>query len=163
MSKQIVEQNYLGKINQILESNNLKLYELNWVFEYETDVLQILVVNKDESIKNVEFDALVKSNEAISAMLDEDTLLKNAYVLEVSSAGAERQVKDKETLLNNIGSYFYIKSNLGIENIYEFNATLKSYDKESDEFVFEFFIKGRPKKAKLKFDDISFIRFAIKF
>ncbi|QBQ07906.1 ribosome maturation factor RimP [Spiroplasma gladiatoris] len=163
MSKEIVEKKYLNQILETLKINELKLYELNWIFEHESNILQILVENIDTSKKFVEFDSLVSANESISTILDQDDVIKEPYILEVSSAGAERKVKEKETLINNINSYFYIKSKIQFENIDEFNATLEDYLKESDEFKFSFFIKGRPKKVKLKFENIEFIRFAIKF
>ncbi|AHI53083.1 ribosome assembly cofactor RimP [Spiroplasma culicicola] len=163
MSKQIIENNYLKDIQTILETNQLSLYELNWNFEYESNVLQILVENKDTSIRNVEFDALISANEAISQLLDKDTAIKEPYILEVASAGAERQVKTQEMLINNVGQYFFINSTIAFEGVTEFNATLNSFDNKSQEFNFSFFIKGKPKKVNLKFEQISFIRFAIKF
>ncbi|QGS52112.1 ribosome assembly cofactor RimP [Spiroplasma tabanidicola] len=163
MSKELIEKKYLKEILEILKKNNLDLYELNWIFEHESNVLQILVENSNSNSKFVNFDNLVAGNEAISTLLDDEIDLKDPYILEVSSAGAERQVKQKEVLIKNIDNYFHIKSNLSFENINEFDATLEQYDKEKDEFVFSFFIKGRPKKVKLRYEDINFIRFAIKF
>ncbi|QEH62062.1 ribosome maturation factor RimP [Spiroplasma chinense] len=163
MIKELVENKYMAKIKEILEENELSLYELNWVFEHESNVLQILAENKDATKKFIEFDALIAANEAISSLLDEDESIVEPYILEVSSAGAERAVKDQKTLENNIGSYFYIKSNIAFEGVNEFNATLNDYNKETNTFLFNFFLKGKPKKANLKFEDISFIRFAVKF
>ncbi|AGR41423.1 LSm family protein [Spiroplasma taiwanense] len=161
MQLKIIKQNYLEKIKLLLQECEFELYEINILNEYESIVLQILVENIDLNKKDIEFDFLIKANEKISIFLDSLTELTEPYILEVSSAGAEREVRDSNILKNNINQYFYLKVNNPIENISEFQATLVE---EKDElFTFSFFIKGKPKKIKLKWADINFIRFAIKF
>lgn len=163
MSKQLVEQKYQPQIETILQKNQLQLFEINWIHEYESNVLQILVENLDVKIKTIDFDNLIAANEAISALLDSEEEFSEPYILEVASAGAERQVKTKETLINNLNQYFFVSAQKSYEGVTEFNATLTSYDYSTDTFTFNFFIKGKPKKAILKFSEINFIRFAIKF
>lgn len=157
------ENKILEIIKPILDENNFNLYELNFINEYDNDVLQILVENKDKDIKIVDFDNLILVNESISKELDEFKELSNAYVLEVSSAGVERQIKEKLDLEKSIGNYLYVKTNLKIENIEEadFYGELKSC--ENDQFFFTFFLKGKPKKLKIKWDEITFVRHAVKF
>lgn len=163
MSLEIVKNKYLDNIKKVLDECEFLLYELNVVNDYESTVLQVLVENKDVTKKTTDFDLLIKANEKISVMLDEITELKDPYpyILEVSSAGAERAVKSKEILKNNKGSYFFVKVIEAVVNLNEFLATL--IDVKDDEFTFNFFIKGRIKKIKLKWEDIEFMRFAVKF
>ncbi|WP_339020411.1 hypothetical protein [Spiroplasma endosymbiont of Atherix ibis] len=161
MSLEIVKNKYLDNIKEILKEYNFSLYELNIVNDFESTVLQVLVENKDIKKKNMDFDLLIKANENISILLDDIKELKDPYILEVGSAGAERIVKSAEILQNNIGSYFFLNIIKPIETLTQFSATLTEF--KDEEFLFEFFIKGRPKKIKLKWDDIEFIRFAIKF
>ncbi|ATX70867.1 hypothetical protein [Spiroplasma clarkii] len=163
MSKAQIITKYQTQIQEILAQNHLQLFEINWIYEHETNVLQILAENSDSSVTNVEFDNLIAANEAISVLLDDDTDLTEPYVLEVASAGAERQVKNKEVLINNINKYFFLKTSTSYEGVSEFNATLNTYNPSTEEFTFSFFLKGKPKKAILKFTEIIFIRFAIKF
>ncbi|ALD66643.1 ribosome assembly cofactor RimP [Spiroplasma cantharicola] len=161
MSLDIIKNNYLEKIKNILNECDFLLYELNVVNDFDSKVLQILVENRDISKKNIDFDLLIKANESISNMLDDIDDLEDSYILEVASAGAERKVKSFEILKYNIGSFFYITLKKPIEIFTEFSATLTEI--KDDELIFNFFIKGRPKKVKLKWDDIEFIRFAVKF
>ena len=163
MSLKIIEEKYKKNIEIVLEKYGFDLYELNWIFDFESNVLQVLVENIDKKSVFIDFDLLVSANEEISNLLDQDNIITDNYILEVSSAGAERQVKKEEVLINNIGSYFFVKSNISFEGVNEFNAYLDAYDIDSKDYTFSFFIKGKPKKVKLKYEDINFIRFAIKF
>lgn len=161
MSKEMIEKKYLTQIIEILNNNQLKLFEINWIYENEVNILQILVENKN----NVQIciDDLIPANEMISALLDGDQKLSFPYILEVASAGAERQVKTESVLKENIGKYFYLKLKNETHNILECNATLIDYDESMKAFNFLIIIKGRIKKIILKFTDIDYIRFAIKF
>ncbi|AGR42300.1 hypothetical protein [Spiroplasma diminutum] len=161
MSLEIVKNNYLDKVKEIVNECEFSLYEINIVNDFESTVLQVLVENKDFSKKNIDFDSLIKANEKLSVLLDNINELKDPYILEVGSAGAERVVKSKDLLINSIGSFFYLKVIEPIESFNEFSATLNDY--KNDEFSFNFFIKGRPKKVNLKWEAIEFIRFAVKF
>ncbi|QHX36818.1 hypothetical protein [Spiroplasma sp. BIUS-1] len=161
MSLEIVKSKYIDNIKEVLLDCDFLLYELNIVNDFESTVLQVLVENKDVTKKNMDFDLLIKANENISELLDSIKELNDPFILEVASAGAERAVKSKEILQNNKGSYFLLKVKEPIETFNEFSATLNEVNGE--EFTFSFFIKGRPKKVKLKWDDIEFIRFAVKF
>ncbi|WP_338984552.1 hypothetical protein [Spiroplasma endosymbiont of Diplazon laetatorius] len=161
MSLEIVKSKYSDNIKDILIGCDFLLYELNIVNDFESTVLQVLVENKDVTKKNMDFDLLIRANEEVSAFLDGIEELKEPYILEVASAGAERVVKTQEVLKNNKGSYFFLKVKQPIETFNEFSGNLTEISGE--EFIFNFFIKGRPKKVKLKWDDIEFIRFAVKF
>gem|GEM_PF-6866965 len=125
------------------------------------NILQILVENKNDI--QIYIDDLIPANEMISTLLDSDQKLSFPYILEVASAGAERQVKTEFVLKENIGKYFHLKLKNETQNILECNATLIDYDEFMKTFIFLIIIKGRIKKITLKFTDIDYIRFAIKF
>ncbi|WP_342275055.1 hypothetical protein [Spiroplasma endosymbiont of Cantharis lateralis] len=161
MSLEIIKNKYLENIKEILKECDFLLYELNIVSDFDSKVLQILVENQDISKKNMDFDLLIKANENISNFLDNIKELDDTYILEVASAGAERNVKSFEILKHNIGSFFYLTVKKPIEVFTEFSGTLTEI--KGEELLFSFFIKGRPKKVSLKWTDIEFIRFAVKF
>ncbi|AHI53979.1 ribosome maturation factor RimP [Spiroplasma sabaudiense Ar-1343] len=153
----------LSIIEPILKESNLELYELNNVLDFETSVLQVLVVNFDKSNLTVDFDNLVAANEKISAALDRVADLSDAYVLEVASAGIERTIHSKAELIENVGNYLFFQINFKVEFVDEFNADLLEYDKIKDEFKIFFFLKGKKKNVWLKWEDIKFVRLAVKF
>ncbi|AKU79513.1 hypothetical protein [Spiroplasma turonicum] len=153
--------NSKDSINDILSELDLCLYEINLTKEFDSDVVQILVINKDPKNRLIDFDNLVKANELISAYFDkvDDTDFK--YLLEVSSAGAERQIKSEELLFESLNLYMYVKLFTSKDGIKEFNGIL--IDNKDKIYTFTINLKGRIKKIKLKWDEIEFIRFAIKF
>lgn len=153
----------LKTITPILDECNFNLFELNFVNDYESLVLQILVENKDSSKKFVEFDDLVKANEQISEKLDNLSELSEPYILEVASAGIERTIKSKESLIQAVPNHVFVETQVKIETTNEFTGDLVEYDSNSDSFMFKFFLKGKPKKVKLKWEEINFIRYAVKF
>ncbi|AXK51267.1 ribosome assembly cofactor RimP [Spiroplasma alleghenense] len=150
-------------IKPILKDFDLNLYELNQIFDFDTTVLQVLVTNQDESIQTVDFDNLVGANEKLSVVLDEIKELSDAYILEVASAGIERTIFTKEQLIENVGKYLFFQINHKIEFVDEFNADLIDYDSTKDEFKVFFFLKGKKKNSVLKWEDIKFVRLAVKF
>ncbi|ASP28041.1 ribosome maturation factor RimP [Spiroplasma corruscae] len=157
--KNIIEEKKQEVIN-ILHKCNLSLYEINFTKEFDSNVIQFLVENIDISILNIDFDNLIKANESISEWLDEIDNTNEKYLLEVSSAGAERQIKNEEVLKNCINRYVYIILKEEVEGFKEFNAVLSEIN---NYYVFTINLKGRMKKIKLKWEQIKLIRFAIKF
>ncbi|WP_342268565.1 hypothetical protein [Spiroplasma endosymbiont of Aspidapion aeneum] len=144
-------------IKPIIDKLNLQIYEINMLKEFDKNVLQILLQH-DENHPTVNFDLLIKANEEISLILDDNEDLCSEYILEVASAGLERRIHSKEQLINQISNYLYME--IKKENFYH-NVTLESY--ENNEFMFSYLVKGVNKKIKCKFEDINFIRFAVKF
>ncbi|AKX33937.1 ribosome maturation factor RimP [Spiroplasma litorale] len=157
--KNIIQENKKLIVSEI-ESCGLKLYEINFTKEFDSNVIQILVENMDSSKLNVEFDNLISANEKLSTLLDKIDSTDEKYLLEVSSAGAERKIKNEDTLKLSMGKYLYLKLKEPIDGLDDFNATLID---AIDNYTFSVNIKGRIKKIKLKWDQIEFIRFAIKF
>ncbi|WP_338971276.1 ribosome assembly cofactor RimP [Spiroplasma endosymbiont of Panorpa germanica] len=150
-------------IEPILKEFDLNLYELNQIFDFDTTVLQVLVTNKDKSVLTVDFDNLVGANEKLSIALDQIKELNEAYILEVASAGIERTIFTKEELIENVGKYLFFQINHKIEYVDEFNADLIEYDSSKDEFKVFFFLKGKKKNSYIKWEDIKFVRLAVKF
>lgn len=134
---------------------NLKVYEINLNYEFENDVFQVLL--EKENNKVINFDDLTQANNIISSYLDKENLIDKKYVLEVSSAGIERQIKSEEDLRSSLNRYIFLKT----KDNREISGTLKKIEKNN--FIIFYFIKGQPKKIILKWEDIIFVRYAIKF
>ncbi|WP_339023165.1 ribosome assembly cofactor RimP [Spiroplasma endosymbiont of Crioceris asparagi] len=142
-------------IESFFQDSKTKIYKINIYEEFESTILQILLENKDNSL--ISFDDLVTYNEKISDLLDREFAdIDDDYMLEVSSAGAERKVDSLDTLKNSLEQYFFVQT-----KELEFNGTL--IDVNNNVLTFKYFIKGQPKKAILEYEQIDFIRFAIKF
>ena len=146
----------LTKVKEILipylEKNELTLYDVKWTSEYGYKVLQVFV---DKS-GGIDTDTLATVNEYLSAELDKLDADMGEYMLEVSSPGAEKELRNKEEVLENVGKYIFIKT---LDNEYE--GDFISF--ENDVVVIRINIKGRMKNINVNYSNIKLIRLAVKF
>ena len=78
----------------------------------------------------VDLDSCEIASNIVSDWLDEVDPIEESYFLEVSSPGAEREIKNDEQLETFIGKRILIKCYKKINNEKEFIGKLKSFDKE---------------------------------
>ncbi|UKS54252.1 Ribosome maturation factor RimP [Mycoplasma feriruminatoris] len=150
-------------VNKELEVLNLKVYEINNLKEFENDMIQILVEDALQANKPLDFDILIKANDLVSNKIDQLIKTKDKYLLEISSSGIEKQIRNKEELIKALDQWVYVQLNNEIKKIKEFEGYVTKYNNDTDTFSFSFFIKGQKKKLDLKWDNIQFIRYAIRF
>ncbi len=132
-----------------LEEKGLKLYEMKFVTEFGEKILRIIVDKED----GITIDELAEVNEYLSERIDDD-ISDTAYMLEVSSRGAEREF-DFDELEKMIDKYVMIKTdkeNFGY--IREIN---------DDEIILEMNIKGAIRKRSIKKNEIVKMRLSVKF
>ena len=138
-------------VQEIVDDEGLILYDINWIKEYGEDILQILVDNKG----GIDLNALALINEKISLMLDTIEIDLPNYMLEVSSPGAEKELRSKEEILDAVSSYIYLETS---------DQKIMGYllEANDDSIVVKVNLKGRMKNFTIKYDDIKFIRLAVK-
>ena len=146
----------LEKIKEILEPflehNNYYLYDLKNIHEGKNLLLQVLV---DKS-GGITIDDLVKVNEYLSLELDKiDSDLPN-YQLEVSSPGAERDIRNLDELKMAIGSYIYLEKN-GMKYVGDFVEL-----KDDEIIVLKVNLKGRFKNFEFKYEEVNKIHYMVK-
>ena len=139
-------------VQEIVDDEGLILYDINWIKEYGEDILQILVDKKG----GIDLNALALINEKISLMLDTIEIDLPNYMLEVSSPGAEKELRSKEEILDAVSSYIYLETS---------DQKIMGYllEANDDSIVVKVNLKGRMKNFTIKYDDIKFIRLAVKF
>lgn len=146
----------LTKVKEILvpylEKNNLTLYDVKWTSEYGYKVLQVFV----DKAGGIDTDTLAVVNEYLSTELDKLDGDMGEYMLEVSSPGAEKELRNKEEVLENVGKYIFVKTD---DNVYE-GDFISFVD---DVVVIRINIKGRMKNVNVNYSDIKLIRLAVKF
>ncbi len=132
-----------------LEEKGLKLYEMKFVTEFGEKILRIIVDKED----GITIDELAEVNEYLSERIDDD-ISDTAYMLEVSSRGAEREF-DFDELEKMIDKYVMIKTDK--ENF--------GYIRElTDEgIILEMNIKGAIRKRLIKKNEITKMRLSVKF
>ena len=163
--------NYVDKVKTLAEEKASKLgltiESVEWVFENGVYILRI-IADKDNGL---DIDDATALNEAMSDALDKENFIEEEYMLEVSSPGIERELKNDNDIKKNIGEYVHI------DFINKFGITKDSYLTEIEGFidsvlerdekiailVLKINIKGRVKKIEIEKENIKFIRKAIKF
>ncbi|MEB3012694.1 ribosome maturation factor RimP [Parvimonas sp. D2] len=100
--------------------------DAEYVKEPKGNVLRIFIDKEG----GVDLDSCEMASNIVSDWLDEVDPIEESYFLEVSSPGAEREIKNDEQLETFIGKKILIKCYKKINNEKEFIGKLKSFDKE---------------------------------
>lgn len=141
---------------------DLEIISVEWVNEYGTNILRIIADSKE----SLNIDQASALNESISEELDKLDLIEDEYMLEVSSPGIEKELKNDEDFINNINSYVHI------DFINHFNITAKTKVLDLEGYLknysnnvleIEYNNRGQIKKLQINKNDIKLIRLAIKF
>ncbi len=145
----------LEKVKEILipylEKKELTLYDIKWTSEYGYKVLQVFIDSKD----GINTDMLAVVNEYLSEELDKIDDSNQEYMLEVSSPGAEKALRNKDEILESIGKYIFVRT-----NDVSYEGYLESFD--NDILVVKINVKGRIKNVNVNYIDIKEIRLAVK-
>lgn len=149
--------------DQIKELISKKISELGYDYldvsfkkENGTLILRI-TVDKDDAIS---LEDIVKVNEVISPIIDEADLIKDKYMLDVTSLGAEKPIK-----LDKLEKYVDKYINIHLLNPYKGENYLEGtlLEVSEKEIVIELKDKARKFKVSINRDNIDKARLAIKF
>ena len=158
--------NILNKVKELAVKEasklDLEILEVEWVNEYGTNILRIIADSKE----TLDIDQATALNEAISLGLDELDMIDDEYMLEVSSPGIEKELKNDDDITYNIDNYVHID----FLTHYPITAKTKVLDLEgylrnysNNVLEIEYNNKGQIKKLSINKEDIKLIRLAIKF
>lgn len=101
-----IESTIRNAIEPIINKLNYKIYDVIYEKESGENYLRIFIYNDNSSIS---IDDCEIVNNAITDLLDEKDFIKNEYILEVSSPGLERRIRDDEQLKYAISQKVDIK------------------------------------------------------
>jgi len=141
--------NIKEKLIDYLKTKDLKVFEISYHKSDET--LSILL---DEDLK---MDDIEKISNEISTYLDqfENEFAEN-YILDVSTVGAERPIRNEEELIVAIVKYIYVKTKES-----EYYGTLKTY---ADNIMqLEVKNKTRVENVSVEYNKTKVVRYAVKF
>ncbi len=136
-------------LQEFAEEKGMKLFEVT--YHKKDATLSVLL---DEKLN---MDELEKISQEISDHLDrfEDEFDDN-YLLDVSTVGVERPIRNEKELLEAIGAYIYVKTKER-----EYYGTLKSF--EEGTLLLETKDKNRTKDVSVDYGQIKRIRYAVQF
>lgn len=137
-------------VETYLEDKTLRLYSCKMKKEYGMNIVEVLIDSDDI----IDIDELALCNTYLAEQLDQYDQEWPEYYLEVSSAGAEKELTSLEQVKKYVESYVYVEMN---ENTYEG----KLEEVQDDILSVKVNLKGRMKIYKIKYEDISYIRLAV--
>ena len=145
-------------IQPILENHDVYLDDIEYVNEKNEWYLRIFI-EKNEG--HLDMDTCVLVSEDISVKMDEADIITNEYYLEISSPGAEKPLKTLEKVQQSIGKYVYIQFKNPTAGMDEVYGTILNV--EDDVIELQYLVKNIKKKCKIQYENIAFIRLAVKF
>lgn len=135
----------------IKQHEDFKLYDVLWVNEFGYQILQVLLDKKG----GINSDDLAVANDYISTSLDKyENELPTNYMLEVSSPGAEKPLRNEEEVLESVGEKIFARTDKEA-----FEGKLISF--EGDELTIQINVKGRIKKVKVLYSLVKEIRLSV--
>lgn len=135
-------------IKDFLESTPYELYEIEYIKNKKDPVLRIYI----DMLDGVTIDDVVAATNLLNPFIDELDPVEGEYILEVSSPGAEKELRTKEAIEKAVDRHIYLET-------YEqkLEGKLIAFDGE----YLTLLIKN--KKIKVNYIDVNLIRLAIKF
>jgi len=140
------------KINEL----GYELVELSSHREKGNLILSIVV----DRVEPIDLNAITLLSNEVSSYLDEINDGEEAYILDVSSLGAEKPLKIDE-LDKYVSRYIHVHVNNAIDGLNIFEGELN--EANEDNIVVSYRVKTRVKKVVILHSNIYKIRLAIKF
>jgi ribosome maturation factor RimP len=138
--------------------HNVKCYSVSWKNIGKDRLLEVLVYDPHRAL-DLDTTALVSFD--ISEILDEVAdQLPDEYMLDVCSAGIEREISDEEQLLDALNRPVYIRTLRSINKTIEFLGVLTQIEEST--LTLQQKVKGKSQTLRIERDNIVFIRHAIK-
>lgn len=114
-------------VTPVAESLGYKVWDVEYVKEGTERILRITI----DSENGIDIDDCEKMSRAIDPLLDEADIIDEAYSLEVSSPGVEREIKTDFHMSECMGETVQAKLYAPIDNMKTVVGTLDGYDDES--------------------------------
>ena len=127
MKRTEVEQRCEALVQPILDEHQYELWDVEYVKEGSNYYLRVYA-DKEGGIT---IDDCVTISRALEAKLDEEDLIEEAYILEVSSPGLGRPLRRERDFEKSLGAEVEVKLYKAWNGEKEFTGILKSYTKDT--------------------------------
>ncbi len=144
-------------IQTVLDECGVLLYEIRWTGGKEK-TLEVSIMKEDGSM---DLDTCASVSEKLSEALDESDVIRDAYVLDVCSPGAEREIRDINELKKMDQPYVLVRLAHPYRKMQEITGTVLSF--EDGIIRIEYRDKAAVRTAEISSDEITFARLAVKF
>jgi ribosome maturation factor RimP len=147
--KTLVEQ----MLAPVLVQESLELVDIEYVQEAGNWYLRVFVDQEG----GIDLDAVSRVSEHLSQQMDIHDPIVNAYILEVSSPGAERPLKRPRDFERALNKYVYVNTYAPVDGIKELEGTLVHYDGEG------LIIESKKVRWEVPMSAVAQARLAIRF
>ena len=123
-------------------------------FSYEKrgkDYYLVIYVEKEDDV--ITLDEICEVSEIISNKLDEIDLINDNYILDVSTSGAEKPIKDFSKFDKYIGKYITVKLKNPVEGNNSYTGTLEEASEEKIKMSYK--VKTRTKYVEILKSNIT--------
>ena len=152
-----IERMVADMVTPFLVREGFELVDVEYVEEGGNRYLRVYVDKEG----GIDIDECGVISEFLSAELDKKDPIPDAYILEVSSPGAERPLKKPEDFRRAVGKHVYVKTLEPVDGSREFEGTLLAYDEQSVKV--KAVRKGRSKEIDISANNIESARLAVLF
>ena len=114
-------------LEALLAQSGFELYELKLLKQKSRKTLRVFIDHPEKPISIKDCEEVSKT---IGPLLDEQELLKGAYYLEVSSAGAERELRNERDYQRFVGETVKVITTEPLENRTVFIGKFMKYNPE---------------------------------
>ncbi|MDD6423303.1 MAG: ribosome maturation factor RimP [Intestinibaculum porci] len=142
----------------LIEAQDCYLDDLVYEQEKGEWYLRVYIEKNNGSL---DMDTCVAVSEAVSEKLDQIDVIKDEYYLEVSSPGIEKPLRNWDQVVKAVNDYVHIDFKDPKEGLHEVEGTILSAEDQT--ITLQYFVKGRKKKIVVPYDNVRFIRLAVKF
>ncbi|APE75471.1 ribosome maturation factor RimP [Spiroplasma citri] len=146
-------------LENYLTKQNLTLFAINYFQDFDTNVVQVLIEDKTTVF---DLERLTVISEEINQLVDNLDLFSEEYLLEVSTPGAERPLRNWNELQQHLKGYVYLEFNEKVNNLVEVTGELSMVDQQQN-LTITYFVKGARKTLQTNYQNIKFARCAVKF
>jgi ribosome maturation factor RimP len=141
--------NLKKEVETFLKDTPYDLYDIEYIKNQKDPILRIYI----DSLKDIDMDMIVDATNLLNPFIDKIDPIAGEYILEVSSPGAEKELRSIEHIKKAVGRQVYLET-------YEqkLEGKLLSFDGKDLTIL-----TSKNKKIKIDYIDVNLIRLAIKF
>ena len=138
-------------LEPFLKEHGLTFYDVELVKEFGYLILRVTFDREG----GIDVDTLGLANEYLSERIDAYDSDMPEYMLEVSSPGAEKKLRNDKEIQDAVGAYIHVE----VEGMVYEGELVEALE---DSVTLRINIKGRFKKINIKKEEIKLIRLAVK-
>lgn len=138
-----------NELNAFLKTTRFELYGVEFIKDKKDSILRIYIDN----LEGINMEDVVEATHLINPFIDKLDPIEGEYLLEVSSPGAEKELRSIEAVKKAINRYVYLET-------YEQKLEGKLVDFNGEVLTL---IAGKNKRVAINYIDVNLIRLAIKF